>query len=140
MDGGKEVGLTQTIPIFTSFGASTPDPWIHRGIHRHFTPRIILFPYTPRSGLVGPTQAAGTQISLYAFPLLNITPSVLPGPFPPPQDQATKRLGPGDWRGRRKWWAERDTVMDSISEASSAGPGHCGTIPPQLLPLREVSS
>lgn len=35
---GREegIGLTQTIPIFTSFGPSMPDPWIHREIHKTF--------------------------------------------------------------------------------------------------------
>lgn len=58
------MGLTQTIPIFTSFGPSAPDPWIHREIHNTFYTEDYFCFHTlgnkTRLGLVGPTQAAGT--------------------------------------------------------------------------------
>lgn len=65
---------------------------------RHFTRRILFVSAYSQIRPVGPTQAAGTQISLYTFPLLNITALVLPGPFPP-RDPATRDLGLGSGEG-----------------------------------------
>lgn len=48
------MGLTQTIPIFTSFGPSIPDPSIHREIHKTFyTEDYFCFRVLPDQALQG---------------------------------------------------------------------------------------
>lgn len=123
MGRGEGMGLTQTIPICTSFGPSMPDPRIHREIHKTFyTEDYFCFRTLPDQALQGLPRRQELKSHYFTFPLLNITSLALPGPFPP-QNQATGRLGPAEQGGRRKRRVETDTVMDSVSEASSAGPG-----------------
>lgn len=141
--GGEGMGLTQTIPIFTSFGPSTPDPWIHREIHKTFyTEDYFCFCTSTLPGQARPCGAypGGRNLTLTVY--LPSSPYHHFGPPGPPSHPQTKPLGDlglgvGEGGGGGGW---KETVMDSISEASSAGPRRCGTTPPQQLPLREVSS
>lgn len=137
---GEGVGLTQTTPIFISFGPSTPDPWIHREIHKTFyTEDYFCFHTLPDQALWGLPRWQELK-SHYLPSLFSTSPLWSSLVASHPRTKPVGDLGPGSresGRGRGGW---KESVMDSISEASSAGPQCCGTTPPQLLPLREVSS
>lgn len=95
--GGEGMGLTQTIPIFTSFGPSTPDPWIHREIHKTFyTEDYFCFCTSTLPGQALRGLPRRQELNSHGLPsLFSISPLWSSrAPFPP-SDQATGRLGPG---------------------------------------------
>lgn len=110
MGGGAEgMGPTQTIPIFTSFGPFTPDPGIHREVHKTFyTEHYFCFRPVPGQALWGlPRRQEPNSHGLPS--LFSRSPlGSSRAPFPP-LDQVTGRLGPGAWGGRRRK-VERDSL------------------------------
>lgn len=119
--GGKGMGLTQTTPIFTSFGPSMPDPWIHREIHKTFyTEDYFCYPTRPDQALWGLPRRQ--ELKSHYLPSLFLTSplwSTLPSSHP--RTKSLRDLDPGSGEGRGRG-GRKDIVMDSISEASSAGP------------------
>lgn len=137
---GEGMGLTQTTPIFISFGPSTPDPWIHREIHKTFyTEDYVCFHTLPDQALWGLPRWQELK-SHYLPSLFSTSPLWSSLAASHPRTKPLGDLGPGSREGGGGRGGWKESVMDSISEASSAGPQYCGTTPPQLLPLREVSS
>lgn len=136
--GAEGMGLTQTIPIFTSFGPFTPDPGIHREVHKTFyTEHYFCFCPLPGQALWGLPRRQ--EPNSHGLPSL-FSRSPLGSSWPPSHSR-TKSLGDlGLVRGEGGGGRWKETVLDSISKAGSAGPPGCGTTPPQGLPLREVSS
>lgn len=118
---GGGMGLTQTIPIFTSLGPSTPDPWIHREIHKTFyTEDYFCFPTFPGQALWGLPRRQ--EMNSHGLPsLFSRSPlwSSRPPSHPRTKPLGDLGLGSGEEGGGGGW---KETVMDSISEASSAGP------------------
>lgn len=139
--GRKEgMGLTQTLPIFASFGPSTPGPWIHREIHKTFyTEDYFCFLTLPDQALWGLPRRQELK-SHYLPSLFSISPlwTFLAPSHPRTKPRETWAQERG---GRRNRKVERDTVTDSNPEASSAGPGALRHYPTSTAaPLREVSS
>lgn len=111
--GGEGMGLTQTIPIFTSFGPSTPDPWIHREIHKTFyTEDYFCFCTSTLPGQARPCGAypGGRNLTLTVYlpssPYHHFGP---PGPPSHPQTKPLGDLGLGGRGGRRRRRVERDS-------------------------------
>lgn len=86
---GREegIGLTQTIPIFTSFGPSMPDPGFTEKYTRRFTLRIILFSEAPDQALWGLPRRQELK-SHYVPSLFQHHPFGLLSSPPTSQDQA----------------------------------------------------
>lgn len=137
--GGKEMGLPRVPPYLQALGLSTPDPWIHRGIHKTFyTEDSFCFRTLPEQacGAYPGGRNSNLTIHLSSSQHHRFGPP-WPLPTPGPSHQVT-------WA----WGAERAEGEEGGKKHSHglhlrgqlSWARHCGTTPPPLLPLREVSS
>lgn len=130
---GKGMGLTQTTPIFTSFGPSTPDLWIHREIHKTFyTEDYFCFHTLPDQALWGLPRWQELKLTIY-LPSSQHHPLGPPWLLPTPEPSHWETWDQGIEREEEEEGGKRQSWTPSPRPAqlgpSAAAPPHLNCCP-----------